>query len=83
MRAEYNSWKRPVVWADRSNDLLSERLTDEVISPRQEPRARRFIVGYDPTPLGVRDPPRAARLISTTAAAQDSFDIPNSLSFIR
>jgi hypothetical protein len=81
MRAEYNAWKRPVVWSDRSDDVISERITDEVISPRKGVRARRFILGHEP--IDINEPPAAARLISTTAAVQDSFDVPNSLSFIR
>jgi hypothetical protein len=81
MRAEYSSWKRPVVWADRSDEVLSQQLTDEVVSPRPETHPRRIILGHEP--IDINEPPKAARLISTTASVQDYFDVPNSLSFIR
>jgi hypothetical protein len=81
MRAQVTASRKAVVWKDRSEDVLSQRIIDEVISPRDEVRGPRIITDYEP--IDTHLPPRAARLISTTAGVQDYIDVPNSLSFIR
>jgi hypothetical protein len=81
MRIQLSATKRPIVWADRSDEVLSQRITDEVVRPQGELRQKRIIVGHEP--MDISQPPRAAHLISTTASVQDYVDVPNSLSFIR
>jgi hypothetical protein len=81
MRDQINSSRQPVVWSDRSNDVISERIKDEVVSPIEKMRTRRIIVNQEP--IDINSPPKASQLISTTAFVQDFVGVPSSLSFIR
>jgi hypothetical protein len=81
MRDQINLSRRPVVWSDRSDDVISERIKGEVASPIEEVRTRRIII--DQEPIDINSPPKASQLISTTAFIQDFIGVPSSLSFIR
>jgi hypothetical protein len=81
IRDQINSSRRTVVWSNRSDIMLSERIKDDVTAPAEEIRPRRIIM--DQEPIDIKSPPKASQLISTTALVQDFIGVPSSLSFIR
>jgi hypothetical protein len=80
MREQIEASKKSVIWTDRSDVVLSQRITDDLPLLCPEPPRKHIILDHQP--IDITLPPHAAPLISTTALVQDYVDVPHSLSFM-